>query len=99
MLQATRSIVALAAVCALAAIASPAAATGTVEVSGLTGDEMLKLRSGPGTGYRVIVGLPNGAILRNHGCDRIGGTPWCKVSLREVRGLQGYVSGHYLKER
>lgn len=68
-----------------------------VEVHGVGGSEMLKLRSGPGLGYRVIVGLPEGSVLRNHGCDRVGGTPWCKVSLKEARGLKGYVSGHYLK--
>ena len=85
-------------VCATGRAAAPAMAATTVEVSGLDGEEMLKLRSGPGTGYRIIVGLPNGTILRNHGCDRIGGTPWCKVSLREARSLQGYVSGHYLQQ-
>ncbi|SNS47771.1 SH3 domain-containing protein [Tropicimonas sediminicola] len=87
------------AVCATGLGAAPAMAATTVEVSGLDGEEMLKLRSGPGTGYRIIVGLPNGTVLRNHGCDRIGGTPWCKVSLREARSLQGYVSGHYLKQK
>ena len=77
----------------------PALAAGFSEVTGVEAGDMLKLRSGPGLGYRVVVGLPNGTQLRNHGCDRVGGTPWCKVSLREVRGLKGYVSGHYLKDR
>jgi uncharacterized protein YraI len=95
---ATRAVALFLAGCFLAT-APAAMAAGTVEVSGVAGEEMLKLRSGPGTGYRVIVGLPNGTLLRNHGCDRIGGTPWCKVSLKEVRGLKGYVSGHYLKEQ
>lgn len=83
----------------LSAAVAPAAFAGTVEVVGLDEDEMLKLRSGPGTGYKVIVGLPNGTQLRTHGCDRVGGTSWCKVSLRQARGLRGYVSGHYLKDR
>lgn len=83
--------------CAYALAPQPAQAE-TVIVSGLDDGEMLKLRSGPGTGYRVIVGLPNGAVLRNHGCDRVGGTPWCKVTLKEARGLKGYVSGHYLTD-
>ncbi|MEM1427979.1 MAG: SH3 domain-containing protein [Pseudomonadota bacterium] len=69
-----------------------------VTVTGLVGEEMLKLRAGPGTGFRVIVGLPEGTALINRGCERVGGTPWCEVSLEEVRRLRGYVSGHYLKD-
>lgn len=88
-----------AAIAALLLTALPAAAAPLSEVTGVEADDMLKLRSGPGMGYRVVVGLPNGTILRNHGCDRVGGTPWCKVSLRDVRQLKGYVSGHYLKDR
>lgn len=89
----------MAAVAALMASALPAGAATLSEVSGVDKGDMLKLRSGPGLGYRVVVGLPNGTMLRNHGCNRVGGTPWCKVSLREARGLKGYVSGHYLKDR
>lgn len=72
--------------------------TGYYEVIGVEGDDMLKLRAGPGIGYRVIVGLPNGTILRVYDCDQIGSTEWCEVSLKEVRGLKGYVSWHYLRE-
>ena len=79
--------------------ALPAGAAPLSEVTGVGTEDMLKLRSGPGLGYRVVVGLPEGTVLRNHGCTRVGGTPWCKVSLRDVRQLKGYVSGHYLKER
>ncbi|MDV7145002.1 SH3 domain-containing protein [Tropicimonas sp. TH_r6] len=80
-------------------VAMPAGAASISEVSGVDEGDMLKLRSGPGLGYRVVVGLPNGTVVRVQGCDRVGGTPWCKVSLRDVRALKGYVSGHYLKEK
>ncbi|MFV0359617.1 SH3 domain-containing protein [Tropicimonas sp.] len=90
----------LAALIVAATMSLPLAAqAGQAEVTGLTGEEMLKLRAGPGTGFRIIVGLPNGTRVRTHGCDRIGGTPWCKISLSEARSLKGYVSGHYLAER
>ncbi|PRY26025.1 SH3 domain-containing protein [Aliiruegeria haliotis] len=77
--------------------ASTALAASISVVSGVDEGDMLKLRAGPGMGYRVIVGLPNGTQVRNLGCDRVGGTPWCKVSLKEARALKGYVSGHYLQ--
>ena len=83
-----------------APIAGPAAALDReVVVVGVGTDDMLKMRAGPGTGFRVIVGLPEGTHLINRGCDRVGGTPWCEVSLREARRLRGYVSGHYLNDR
>ncbi|WP_232829352.1 SH3 domain-containing protein [Tropicimonas sp. IMCC34043] len=90
------AIVAAQAIPVAALAAGPSGRTSMVEVTGVEDEDMLKMRAGPGTGYRVIVGLPNGTVLRNHGCNRVGGTPWCKVSLREARGLTGYVSGHYL---
>lgn len=97
----TRTMTALALV-ALALSVSPDPATAQdrrVSVSGVGTDDMLKLRAGPGTGFRVIVGLPEGTELVSRGCDRVGGTPWCEVRMAGVRGLSGYVSGHYLSDR
>ncbi len=80
------------------AVPAKANPTGYFEVVGVEADDMLKLRAGPGTGYKVIVGRPNGTVLRIHGCEQTGGTRWCKVSLKQSRGLKGYVSWHYLRE-
>ncbi|KPQ09906.1 MAG: Bacterial SH3 domain [Rhodobacteraceae bacterium HLUCCA09] len=79
-----------------APVAGPIA--GRSVVTGVGGDDMLKLRSGPGTGFRIVAGLPEGAVVVNRGCSRVGGTPWCEVELAESRGLRGYVSGHYLRD-
>lgn len=80
--------------------AAPAAALDRqVVVTGVGPDDMLRMRAGPGTGFRVIVGLPEGTALINRGCDRVGGTPWCEVALEDARRLRGYVSGHYLQDR
>lgn len=75
-----------------------AASLGRYEVYGVETDDMLKLRAGPGTGYSVIVGLPNGTVLRVHSCQRTGSTRWCRVSLDRARGLKGYVSWAYLRK-
>ncbi len=97
-MQAIRYILLVAAI-ALSLASTAMAANTTAVVQGVEDGDMLNLRSGPGSGYRVIVGLPNGTVVRNHGCDRVGGTPWCKVSLKEVRQMKGFVSGHYLQEQ
>ncbi|SMO69875.1 SH3 domain-containing protein [Ruegeria faecimaris] len=75
-----------------------AASLGRYEVFGVEDGDMLKMRGGPGTGYNVIVGLPNGTALRVHSCEQTGGTRWCRVSLVRARGLKGYVSWAYLRK-
>jgi len=70
---------------------------GVYEVVGVEADDMLKLRAGPGTGFSIIAGLPNGSIVRVQSCERTGGTRWCKVSMMPSRGVDGYVSWAYLK--
>jgi uncharacterized protein YraI len=70
---------------------------GYYTVVGVEDEDMLKMRAGPGIGYRIIVGLPNGTQVWLQSCERSGNTSWCKVSLREARGLKGYVSAAYLQ--
>lgn len=67
------------------------------KVVGVEADDMLKLRAGPDVGYRVIVGLPNGTVVRVYDCRQTGSTRWCKVALKEVRSLKGYVNSTYLQ--
>lgn len=75
-----------------------AASLGRHEVYGVDDDDMLKMRGGPGTGYIVIVGLPNGTVVRVYDCTQTGGTRWCEVSLDRARGLRGFVSWAYLRK-
>ena len=90
----------IAATAAIILAAMPAAAGSRYhEVYGVAKDDMLKMRSGPDTGYRVIVGLPNGTVVRVYTCQSNGAVQWCKVSLKEVRGLVGWVSRSYLREK
>ncbi len=82
------------------AAAMPAQAWSSLyEVYGVAEGDMLKMRAGPDTGYRVIVGLPNGTVVRVYNCESSGAVQWCKVSLKEARGLVGWVSRSYLREQ
>lgn len=67
-------------------------------VAGVDAGDMLKLRAGPGIGYRVIAGIPNGTVLRIYSCQQTGGTRWCKAALKQSSGLNGYVSWAYLQK-
>ena len=80
--------------------AEPAAAgsLGRFEVIGVEADDMLKMRTGPGIGYKVILGLPNGTVLRVKSCQQTGGTRWCSVTLDQARRIKGHVSWAYLRK-
>lgn len=92
------AVAAAACILAIGTGPSQAGSLGRYEVVGVEGNDMLKMRAGPGTGFNVIVGLPNGSVLQVHKCERSGATRWCHVSLEKVRGLKGYVSWAYLRE-
>ena len=68
------------------------------EVAGVEAGDMLKLRAGPGLGYEIIVGLPNGTLMRTGACNRVGGTVWCEAALDRDPGTKGYVSETYLRK-
>lgn len=59
-------------------------------------DDLLKLRAGPGLGYKVVLGLPDGTELIRRDCVTEIGQLWCRVSLADAPGVTGYVSADYL---
>jgi uncharacterized protein YraI len=65
-------------------------------VTGTGPDELLKLRAGPGLGYRVILGLPEGTTLTRRDCVTEVGQLWCRVSLADASAITGYVSADYI---
>lgn len=68
-------------------------------VKGTGPDDLLKLRAGPGLGFRVVVGLPEGTSLNRRDCVTELGQLWCRVSLVDAPQITGYVSADYLSER
>ncbi|ARU01215.1 SH3 domain-containing protein [Yoonia vestfoldensis] len=72
---------------------------GNVVVAGAGPDDMLKLRAGPGLGFTVIMGLPDGTALTQQDCVTELGQRWCRVTLADAPGVTGYVSADYLSPR
>ncbi|MCE0505804.1 MULTISPECIES: SH3 domain-containing protein [unclassified Roseivivax] len=66
-------------------------------VYGVEEGDMLKLRAGPGTGFDVYTGLPNGTLVQVRDCDQQGGVRWCRVALERTPEMTGYVSQSYLR--
>ncbi|MCB2138202.1 MAG: SH3 domain-containing protein [Rhodobacteraceae bacterium] len=69
-----------------------------VVVKGAGPTELLKLRAGPGLGYKVVVGLPDGTVLTRRDCVTEVGQLWCRVSLAKASSVSGYVSADYLSD-
>ena len=82
-------------------LAAGCAAIGTdrVVVTGTGPDELLKLRAGPGLGFKIIMGLPDGTVLNRRTCVTEVGQLWCEVSLVDAPEVSGYVSADYLTDR
>lgn len=70
-----------------------------VAVTGTGPDDMLKLRAGPGLGFRVVLGLPDGTVLRRRDCVSELGQLWCNVALADAPQVTGYVAADYLTPR
>jgi uncharacterized protein YgiM (DUF1202 family) len=71
-------------------------ASGMVRVTGLTPGDVLNVRSGPGTSYRIVGELANGDRVRQLRCEAPSGARWCLVELPGDMRDQGWVSGRYL---
>jgi uncharacterized protein YraI len=89
-----QSLTALFALTLLAGCLNVVGSRVTVERAGP--DELLKLRAGPGLGFRVILGLPDGTELVQRDCVTELGQRWCRVSLADAPTLTGYVAAEYL---
>ena len=68
-------------------------------VQGTGPNDLLKLREGPGLGYAIIIGLPDGTRLTRQSCLTNNGKVWCGVSLADRPSVSGYVSADYLAPR
>ena len=66
------------------------------QVEGAGPEELLKLRAGPGLGFRVILGLPDGTNLVRRDCITENSQIWCEVTLADAPKISGFVSADYL---
>ncbi|QGZ37096.1 SH3 domain-containing protein [Stappia indica] len=67
------------------------------EVTGLSANGLLNVRSGPGTGYSVIGRVANGDVLIDRGCRAVGSQTWCRIQL--LGGEEsGWVSANYVRQ-
>ncbi len=67
-----------------------------VSVTGLASNDVLNVRSGPGTNFRIIGALANGDRVRRLRCETPGSTTWCEIEMQTDMRERGWVSARYL---
>ncbi|MDQ6436429.1 SH3 domain-containing protein [Mesorhizobium sp. LHD-90] len=65
-------------------------------VEGVAYNDLLNVRATPSAGGKLVGRLPNGALLRNHGCKENNGANWCDVESFEDAKVRGWVAARYL---
>lgn len=67
-----------------------------MQVTSVAANDVLNVRSGPGTGYRVVGALGNGDRVRNLGCQSEGRSRWCEIEMMTDMRERGWVNSRYL---
>ncbi len=77
----------------------PSGGGGTARVTGVPANDVLNVRSGPGTGNRIVGALANGDTVRNLGCQAQGSSRWCQIEMMTDMRERGWVNERYLTQR
>ncbi|WP_300535235.1 SH3 domain-containing protein [uncultured Mameliella sp.] len=67
-----------------------------VQVTGVPGGDVLNVRSGPGTGNRIVGALSNGTSVRQLDCRMVGKSRWCQIEMMTDMRERGWVNARYL---
>lgn len=74
----------------------PSGGADIVRVAGVASNDVLNVRSGPGTGYGIVGALANGDRVRNLRCHTVGSARWCEIEIMTDMRERGWVNGRYL---
>lgn len=75
-----------------------AGSTGIVEVTGVPANDILNVRSGPGTGYPIVGALGNGDRVRRLVCQDQGRSRWCQIEMLTDMRERAWVNARYLTQ-
>jgi uncharacterized protein YgiM (DUF1202 family) len=77
---------------------APSSGGGDVmRVTGVSSGDLLNVRSGPSTNYRIIGKLGNGDRVRRLSCQKQGNSRWCEIEMMTDMRERGWVNARYLK--
>lgn len=68
----------------------------TFQVAGVADNDVLNVRSGPGTNHGISGALANGDLVRKLGCEDHGSSRWCQIEMIAGMHERGWVNARYL---
>ncbi|RUT90923.1 SH3 domain-containing protein, partial [Mesorhizobium sp. USDA-HM6] len=80
----------------LPAMAQDAPGTIISIIGGLAPDDLLNIRATASPSGKIAARLPNGAAVKNFGCNVVNGYPWCKIEDTQGANVVGWAPGRYL---
>lgn len=75
-----------------------ASGEGLVQATGVAAGDVLNVRSGPGTQYRIVGALSNGSSVDRLRCEGRGRSRWCEIEMRSDMRERGWVNARYLQQ-
>ncbi|MBK1703592.1 hypothetical protein CKO40_03230 [Halochromatium glycolicum] len=78
---------------------APSDAGTAVQVTGGAANDVLNVRSGPGTDYQVVGALDNGSRVQKLRCERHGSSRWCEIEMMTEMQERGWVNARFLTQR
>lgn len=75
---------------------APSGSVAMVQVTGVPAGDVLNVRSGPGTTFRIVGALGNGDTVRQLGCEAKGNARWCQIEMMTDMRERGWVNARYL---
>ncbi|RWB21271.1 MAG: SH3 domain-containing protein [Mesorhizobium sp.] len=81
---------------ALPAVAQDAPGPIISIIGGLAPDDLLNIRATASPSGKTTARLPNGAAVKNFGCNIVNGYPWCKVGDTQDAHIVGWAPARYL---
>jgi len=78
------------------ASSAPGGGGDVVHVRDIPANDVLNVRSGPGTNHRIVGALGNDDQVRNLGCKGQGNARWCQIEMMTDMRERGWVNARYL---
>jgi hypothetical protein len=78
--------------------ATPGGDGAMVRITGVPANDVLNVRSGPGTDYRIVGALGNGSQVQKLRCERHGSSRWCEIEMMTDMRERGWVNARYLAQ-
>lgn len=76
--------------------AAPPLQGNIVTIAGVPANDVLNVRSGPGTNHGIVGALGNGSQVRNLRCEQQGSSRWCEIEMLTDMRERGWINARFI---